>query len=98
MTPLRLQSTISMETLYKKDKYIASGIISDIYLKNGKNNIYVNGIVTLSPNIALYIITRITHKDLSKLYADANMRVIFTSGYIKHIHKQKVAIAEFLKD
>ena len=43
--------------LYKKDKYIASGIISDIYLKNGKNNIYVNGIVTLSPNIALYIIT-----------------------------------------
>lgn len=84
--------------IYKKDKYIASGVISDIYLENGKNNIYVKGIVTIRPNIVLYIITKISHRDLSKLYADASMRVIFTSGYKKHIHKQKVALEEILRD
>lgn len=84
--------------IYKKEKYIASGAISDIYLDNGKNNIYVKGIVTIRPNIALYIITKISQKDLSKLYAEASMRVIFTSGHKKQIHKQKVALAEFLKN
>ena len=83
--------------IYKNDKLIALGNISDLYLDKGQNNIYIRGDFTVPPRKIFDLFIVLTKRNFSLYTIDADMILCFSSGEVKTLQKRKVPISGIIK-
>lgn len=84
--------------IYKNDRLIAQGNISDMDLVNGQNTIYMQADFTASSLMAFFALFNVMIKpDFSLYTVDTDMKIIFSSGEIKSLQKRKVPIYGIMK-
>lgn len=90
-------SNVSME-VFRKGALFATGHINDIFLERDSNCIYIKGVFTTVSNVSMLTVFGLfAYKDFSKFFIDANMKITFSSGDVKHVYKRSVSVAELLK-
>lgn len=84
--------------IYKNDKLIARGNISDMYLDKGQNNIDIRGDFTVPPFMTIHALFNVLIKrDFSLYTIDTDMILCFSSGEIKTLQKRKIPINGIIK-
>ena len=82
--------------IYRQGRSFADVTISDIYLENGDNSIYLKGLYSISPGVSLFsLLKTISHQDFTLFSVDAELVVTFPSGDIKAVSKQIVQLSDF---
>lgn len=90
-------SNVSLE-IFRCGELFATGHINDVYLESNGNCVYMKGEFTTVSSMAILTIFRLLARhDFSKFFIDADMKITFASGAIKHICKRGVSVGELLR-